>query len=128
MGNDRPPPTGRLFANYLSREADAVRDLLPSSVPQGWYLTGVVVAEQFRRRGIGLRLTRERLRWISQRAPEAYYFANSLNVASIELHRPIGFEELQRDFHFPNTHFSGGVVGVLFRICLLKRAAFTVGH
>jgi ribosomal protein S18 acetylase RimI-like enzyme len=84
-------------------------------VPAGWYLTGVIVDERFRRRGIGELLTRERLTWILRRSDEAYFFANSLNIASIELHRRLGFEEVVRDFSFPGVTFVGKGVGILYR-------------
>jgi ribosomal protein S18 acetylase RimI-like enzyme len=62
----------------------AVADTEP--VPKGWYLLGVIVAPDFRRRGIASELTRFRVEWIGQRADEAFYFANSLNLPSIDLH------------------------------------------
>jgi ribosomal protein S18 acetylase RimI-like enzyme len=83
--------------------------------PAGWYLLGMIVAPPLRRRGIGTELTRHRLAWIAERADEAYYFANSLNLASIDLHRRLGFVELCRPFRFPGCEFTGGGVGVLFR-------------
>lgn len=90
-------------------------------VPEGWYLMGVIVAEAFRRRGIGAELTHHRLAWIARRADEAYYFANSKNLASIDLHRNFGFEPIQQDFRFPGAAFSEGGVGVLYRAALAKR-------
>lgn len=65
-------------------EADGV-------APAGHYLGGVVVADQWRRRGIGLLLTRDRLDWIAHRASEAFYFTNEHNAASIALHDRFGF-------------------------------------
>jgi len=47
------------------------------SSPAGNYLGGVVVAPGFRRRGVGLDLTRARLDWIWPRASTAYYFTKS---------------------------------------------------
>ena len=85
-------------------------------VPAGWYLTGVIVDKPFRRRGIGELLTGQRLAWIFHRSDAAYFFANSLNLASIELHRRLGFEEVQRDFTFPGASFGGGGVGILYRL------------
>jgi ribosomal protein S18 acetylase RimI-like enzyme len=84
-------------------------------VPQGWYLVGVIIDAAHRRRGIGLELTRARLAWIGKRAREAYYFANSTNRATIDLHARLGFREIMRDFTFPRATFTGGL-GVLFRV------------
>lgn len=91
------------------------RDSPEDTAPAGWYLFGVVVRDRWRRRGIGLELTRRRLAWIGARAGDAYYFANARNVASIDLHGQLGFVEVTRDFTFPGASFEGGV-GILFRV------------
>jgi ribosomal protein S18 acetylase RimI-like enzyme len=88
--------------------------------PTGWYLMGVIVDPSVRRRGIGLALTRQRLCWVAERATEAFFFANSLNRPSIDLHAGLGFKELRRDFQFPGATFSGGGIGILFRVDLTK--------
>jgi ribosomal protein S18 acetylase RimI-like enzyme len=90
--------------------------------PEGYYLTGVFVRIDQRRTGIGLALTEERLAWIAERADEAWYFANARNVASIELHRRLGFEEVTRQFSFPRLAFDGGE-GILFRSRLQRFGA-----
>jgi ribosomal protein S18 acetylase RimI-like enzyme len=87
-----------------------------SDVPEGWYLTGVVVGAAHRRRGIALELTRQRVEWISQRANEAFYFANSRNRATIDLHQKFGFQQVRSDFRFPGVTFSQGGIGLLFRV------------
>ena len=85
-------------------------------VPEGWYLGGLVVDQAWRRRGIGRALTRHRLDQIIGRGvTEAYYFVNSINRASIDLHAAFGFVEIRRDFRFPGVNFSAGGTGVLFR-------------
>jgi len=90
-------------------------DNAPANVaPTGWYLLGVTVNATFRRRGIGRELTRSRLIEISKRSREAFYFANAMNRASIDLHASFGFIEVTRDFWYPNTSFVGGR-GILFR-------------
>ena len=82
----------------------------------GWYLTGVVVRLQSRRLGIAAELTRRRLAWIADRAPEAHYFVNALNAASIALHAGFGFVEVERlaSGALPGIDFEGGE-GVLYR-------------
>jgi GNAT superfamily N-acetyltransferase len=92
----------------------------PANVaPAGWYLTGVVIRPELRRRGVGLALTAARLKWIRERSPRAYYFANERNRASIDLHGALGFVELTRDFQHPGARFQGGG-GVLF-VCDMER-------
>ena len=97
-------------AGYWEPPAGAPGDVAPA----GWYLFGVIVRDDWRRRGIGLELTRRRLDWIRPRADEAFYFANARNRASIDLHARLGFVEVTREFTFPGASFEGGV-GILFR-------------
>jgi GNAT superfamily N-acetyltransferase len=85
--------------------------------PEGYYLAGVFVRPDARRASIGGALTEARLRWIAERANEAWSFANARNVASLALHRRFGFEEVTRDFAVPGVTFGGGE-GILFRLRL----------
>jgi aminoglycoside 6'-N-acetyltransferase I len=84
------------------------------TAPEGYYLTGVFVHPDWRRSGIGAALVEARLLWIAERAHEAWFFANARNIASIELHRRFGFEEITRHFSFLRLTFDGGE-GILFR-------------
>ena len=92
-------------------EPDAPADIAPS----GYYLMGLVVHPDHRRRGVAAALTQARLEWISKHADEAWYFANARNAASIALHAPFGFEEVTRSFLYPRVDFGLGE-GVLFRL------------
>ena len=89
--------------------------------PSGWYLLGVVVRDRWRRHGVALELTRQRLAWISERADEAYYFSNARNRVSVDLHEQLGFVEVTRDFAFPDASFEEGE-GILFRVDLTSSA------
>ena len=97
-------------ARLFEHPPDAPAD----TAPEGYYLTGLFVDRDFRRTGVGAALTDARLRWIAQRADDAWFFANARNVASMQLHRRFGFEEVTREFSFPGVTFDGGE-GVLFR-------------
>lgn len=90
-----------------------------NSCPEGWYLNGIIISPEYRRRGIASELTRKRLAWIAERAYGAYYFANVQNRVSIELHSHFGFHEISRDFTYPGVTFTGGE-GLLFRTDLSK--------
>jgi ribosomal protein S18 acetylase RimI-like enzyme len=92
-------------------EPDAPADIAPS----GYYLMGLVVHPDHRRRGVAAALTQARLEWISKHADDAWYFANARNAASIALHAPFGFEEATRSFVYPRVDFDRGE-GVLFRL------------
>lgn len=89
----------------------------PNAAPSGFYLAGLLIDSAHRRRRLGRTLTLARLHWIFERAPEAYYFTDARNHASIALHAQLGFEELTRDFTLPGVVFEGdrGVLGRLAR-------------
>ncbi|MHB1509510.1 MAG: GNAT family N-acetyltransferase [Acidimicrobiales bacterium] len=84
------------------------------SAPAGWYLGGLVVATEWRRRGAGEALTRARLDWVAERATEVWYYANAGNRASLALHAALGFKEVTREFTIVGVSFGGGG-GVLCR-------------
>lgn len=104
-------------AQLFEPEADAPAD----TAPRGYFLTGVFVSPSYRSMGVGAALTQTRLDWISERATEAWYFANARNSRSISLHGPFGFEEVTRRFSFPGLTFEGGE-GILFRLALSQPA------
>ncbi|WP_454226258.1 GNAT family N-acetyltransferase [Propioniciclava flava] len=63
------------------------------NAPDGWYLSGVVIAPDARRRGLGRRLTQERIDWALERGSAVYYVVAASNWASRALHGELGFEE-----------------------------------
>ena len=85
--------------------------------PGGWYLLGVIVAPEHRRRGVGLALTLARIEWLRQRADAVYYFANVANRVSIAPHEQLGFVEVTRDFEHEKAGLKRGE-GVLYRLSL----------
>jgi ribosomal protein S18 acetylase RimI-like enzyme len=96
-------------------------DAQAADTPDGWFLLGLMVADEWRRRGIGRAMTLPRLRWIAERADTAYYFTNAGNTASIDLHGELGFIEIDPDFRAPGVSFDGGR-GILFRLDLKEPA------
>lgn len=83
--------------------------------PDGWYLSGVVVDESVRRRGLGLRLTQQRIDCILSHSDEVYYVVAASNRASRDLHATLGFEEVTRDIALPGVVFGAGD-GILCRL------------
>ncbi|GLZ81690.1 hypothetical protein Afil01_64970 [Actinorhabdospora filicis] len=83
------------------------------AAPEGYYLGGLIVADDHRRMGIGQRLTLARMRFIQRRSGDAWYLVNQTNAASILLHERLGFHEATRKFTFPGVSFEapGGLVG-----------------
>lgn len=92
----------------------------PNAAPAGYYLIGLVVAPNWRRRGVASAIIRARLGWISERASEAWYFADLSNAVSIRLHEQAGFATVTTDFWFP-TVTGGGNSHLLGRAQLFSR-------
>ena len=87
-----------IIAGYGRARYDETPDGMQSeSFPEGWYLSGLLVAPEFRRNGIGLELTRQRVVWIGKRAQLIRFHTNATNFASIALHEKLGFKEIGRD-------------------------------
>jgi ribosomal protein S18 acetylase RimI-like enzyme len=89
-------------------------DASPDVAPEGYYLGGLLVASRWRRCGIASALTRARMAWAFEYAPEVWYFTNARNTGSLALHAKLGFVEVTRSFSYPNVSFDGGL-GVLGR-------------
>jgi len=83
-----------------------------SAAPDGWYLLGLIVDPSLRRKGVGRRLTAERLRWLQGRTDRVWYFVSSENHASIDLHTEFGFRLSVENLAFPGVNFTG--TGLLF--------------
>ncbi|MFV0407401.1 MAG: GNAT family N-acetyltransferase, partial [Propioniciclava sp.] len=76
--------------------------------PDGWYLSGLVIASSFRRQGLGRQLTQARIAWVLERAEQAYYVVSASNAASLRLHESLGMVAVTRDFAVPGVVFSHG--------------------
>lgn len=86
------------------------------NAPDGWYLSGVVVHPEYRRRGIGRRLTQARVDWVLEREPFAHYVVSASNRASRTLHAQLGFVEVaHEDFVVPGVVFTNHD-GILCRL------------
>lgn len=96
---------------------EPAEDAPANAAPSGYYLLGVNVDPQYRRRGVGKALTSARITWISKRAPVAWYFTSASNLESIRLHESFGFRRNTSDFWFPTVDF-GTSGGVLFSLAL----------
>jgi ribosomal protein S18 acetylase RimI-like enzyme len=86
-------------------------------LPRCWYLSGIVVAPAYWRRGIGRELTLHRLAWLRERTDVVYYFADDDNGASIDLHTALGFEEVEGSLSIPGRSPGDGRQ-ILFRMFL----------
>jgi ribosomal protein S18 acetylase RimI-like enzyme len=62
--------------------------------PGGWYLSGVTVAAPHRRKGIGHRLTAERLQRLRPLTDVVHYAADPAGEATIAMHEAFGFRQV----------------------------------
>jgi ribosomal protein S18 acetylase RimI-like enzyme len=86
----------------------AVLDAGPCAT-SGWYLNGLVVAPEARRRGVGERLTLARIWLLAARGVgEVRCAINARNRASIALYERLGFALDRRVTELPGVTFEGG--------------------
>jgi ribosomal protein S18 acetylase RimI-like enzyme len=101
------------IAGYARIVDHHVADDSPAgAAPGGYYLMGLAIPAGWRRRGLAAALTSARLSWAWSRTDKVFYVASLQNLASLDLHRGLGFEEVTREFSYPGIDFAGGV-GVL---------------
>lgn len=65
------------------------------SAPSGFFLSGLLVAPEFRRSGIGSKLTGARIDLLRASADRIYYYADPENEATISMHARLGFEKFR---------------------------------
>ena len=63
------------------------------SGPSGFFLSGLLVAPEHRRSGIGSELTGARIDLLRSQTDLIYYYADPENVETISMHARLGFEE-----------------------------------
>ncbi len=89
----------RLFEKYEFPEAKD--ELL------GWYLMGIIICENHRRKGIGTRLSEMAMKDI-KKENDIFVLINKENNSSIEMHKNLGFEIIAKGDQFFKVSFSGG--------------------
>ena len=102
------------------------RDAGPA--PAGHYLGGVTVTPRHRRQGVADELTACRLEWIHSRAANVWYFVNASNLASIDLHKRWGFEEVARGSRFHGIEFTDGTGILLHAVIDTNRIELVPSH
>ncbi|MDA8792164.1 GNAT family N-acetyltransferase [Bacteriovoracaceae bacterium] len=86
-----------------SRFIEADEELGYRNMPSGYYLLGVIVKEEFRRKGIGEGLVKARIDHIKSQAKQVYTFVDEVNKSMILLLTKIGFLRLTDDFTYPRS-------------------------
>ncbi len=72
------------------------------NTPSGWYLLGLGVYPEYRRLGIGTKLTEVRMRWAKDNSDEkkVYFYTNPKNVTSQRFHEVMGFKRIEGEWFF----------------------------
>ena len=95
-----------------ARFLQVAEDAEPDSAPEGYYLSGVVVAPAQRRMGIAKLLTERRIEWVAKRASKVFLVVNAANQASLALQTQMGFRELSRELRYPGLTTAPGMTVV----------------
>jgi len=82
--------------------------------PLGWYVSGITVIPQWRRRYVADRMLGAELAWMDNRGESTWSVVSAANGASLDLHHRHGFGEVARAETFAGLTFAGGT-GVLLR-------------
>ena len=82
--------------------------------PLGWYLMGITVSHNYRRKGIGEKLTKFRLEFAAKLCSEIYFVCNAQNETSIYIHEKLGFQKILKGKGFFNILFDQGL-GYIYR-------------
>jgi ribosomal protein S18 acetylase RimI-like enzyme len=102
FGADLNDPHRQFFVGSYGEEivgyGHAVRHTRPidassDSSPSGYFLSGLLVAPEYRRHGIGRLLTVARLQALKRVTKTVFYLAEPDNAATIQLHTHLGFVE-----------------------------------
>jgi ribosomal protein S18 acetylase RimI-like enzyme len=73
---------GAVIGFAIMRYFTPADDAPSNSAPEGWYLLGINVKREYRRRGIGTELIIARLKFIPNEYKKAYFFTNTKNFTS----------------------------------------------
>lgn len=85
-------------------------------LPSGWYLRGLKVHPDWRRRGLGKEITLLRLKWLSERSDHSFVFLDDENKITVPMYYQLGFKEVSRGWEFsePNR-IAKGKKGLLLK-------------
>ena len=93
---------GYSFVEHCDFTSDEYKDYKNINTPSGWYLLGLGVYEEYRRLGIGSKLTEIRMQWAKKNSDEkkVYFYTNPRNITSQEFHKELGFKRIDGEWFF----------------------------
>lgn len=106
------------FCRFYDGECVPKEKIKFAALP-GIYLMGIMVAKDFRRRGVATFLSLQRFEWLrSRKIKQVYSGVEATNLASLEMHESLGFVEIERVAGILTLRFESGE-GILFRKTLI---------
>lgn len=101
---------------FHSDRVPAHKKLYPS--PTGWYGSGIMVAQSFRRQRIGQFLSSSRVQMLKEMGVrEVYSIVDTSNLTSMKMHQHFGYVEVKRGPGFLQFSFEGSE-GCLFKLTI----------
>jgi len=93
---------GYSHVEYCDFTSEEYKQYTDHNTPSGWYLLGLGVYPEYRRLGIGTKLTEIRLKWAKDHSEtkKVYFYTNPRNVTSQEFHKEMGFKRMEGEWFF----------------------------
>ena len=93
---------GYSFVEHCDFKSEEYKDYKNINTPSGWYLLGLGVYSEYRRLGIGSKLTEIRMQWAKENSDEkkVYFYTNPKNITSQEFHKELGFKRIDGEWFF----------------------------
>ncbi len=86
-------------------------------LPAGWYLRGIKVHPQWRRKGLARSMTLKRLEWIKKRASQCYVFLDDENKVTLPMYFDLGFNEVSKGWGYSDPRrASKNTKGILLQV------------
>lgn len=93
---------GYSHIEYCDFTAEEYKQYTGHNTPSGWYLLGLGVYPEYRRLGIGTRLTEIRMKWARDNSDEkkVYFYTNPHNITSQKFHEELGYKRIEGEWVF----------------------------
>lgn len=93
---------GYSHIEYCDFESEEYKQYENINCPSGWYLLGLGVYPEYRRLGIGTKLTEIRMKWAKDNSDEkkVYFYTNPKNVTSQRFHEVMGYKRIEGEWFF----------------------------
>lgn len=93
---------GYSHIEYCDFTSEEYKQYTDHNTPSGWYLLGLGVYPEYRRLGIGTKLTEIRMKWARDNSDEkkVYFYTNPQNITSQKFHEELGYKRIEGEWIF----------------------------